>query len=41
MLSEFDYEIVYKKGTENGRADALSRWPNHFQEGLGEEVQFL
>ncbi|KAM4062066.1 reverse transcriptase (RNA-dependent DNA polymerase) [Hirsutella rhossiliensis] len=24
-LSEFDYEIIHRKGTENGRADALSR----------------
>ncbi|QLI66325.1 Transposon Tf2-12 polyprotein [Metarhizium brunneum] len=24
-LSEFDYEIIHRKGSENGRADALSR----------------
>ena len=25
FLSEFDFEIIYRKGSENGRADALSR----------------
>jgi len=25
FLSEFNFTIIYRKGTENGRADALSR----------------
>jgi hypothetical protein len=25
FLSEFDFEIIYRKGSENGRADVLSR----------------
>jgi hypothetical protein len=28
-LSEFDYEIIHTKGSENGRADALSRRPDY------------
>lgn len=28
----FDYEITHRKGSENGRADALSRRPDFFQE---------
>lgn len=30
-LSEYDFKIVHVKGKENGRADALSRKPEHFQ----------
>ncbi|TIC91053.1 Transposon Tf2-6 polyprotein [Colletotrichum higginsianum] len=29
FLSEFNFRIIYVKGTENGRADALSRRPDH------------
>ncbi|TPX16414.1 uncharacterized protein E0L32_012424 [Thyridium curvatum] len=32
FLSEFNFKIVYRKGSENGRADALSRRPDHEQE---------
>jgi transposase InsO family protein len=28
-LSQFDYEIIHRKGSENGRADALSRKPEY------------
>jgi reverse transcriptase-like protein/integrase-like protein/chromodomain-containing protein/aspartyl protease len=30
-LSEFDYEIIHRKGSENGRADALSRRCDYMQ----------
>uniref|UniRef100_A0A8H7KFJ6 RNA-directed DNA polymerase n=1 Tax=Bionectria ochroleuca TaxID=29856 RepID=A0A8H7KFJ6_BIOOC len=30
-LSQFDYEIIHRKGSENGRADALSRKPEYEQ----------
>jgi hypothetical protein len=30
FLSQFNFVIHYKKGTENARADALSRRPDHF-----------
>ncbi|KAI7909406.1 hypothetical protein M0657_011852 [Pyricularia oryzae] len=29
FLSKFHFRIIYRKGTENGRADALSRRPDH------------
>jgi hypothetical protein len=29
FLSEFDFQIIYMKGSENGRADALSRRTDH------------
>uniref|UniRef100_L7J7U2 RNA-directed DNA polymerase n=1 Tax=Pyricularia oryzae (strain P131) TaxID=1143193 RepID=L7J7U2_PYRO1 len=29
FLLEFHFRIIYRKGTENGRADALSRRPDH------------
>lgn len=29
FLSEFHFRIIYRKGTENGRADALSRRPDY------------
>ena len=29
FLSEFNFQIIYWKGKENGRADALSRRPDH------------
>jgi hypothetical protein len=28
-LSEFDFVIIYRKGSENGRADAISRRPDY------------
>jgi hypothetical protein len=28
-LAEFDFEIIHRKGTENGRADAMSRRPDY------------
>jgi hypothetical protein len=31
FLSEFNFQIIYRKGSENGRADALSRRPDHFE----------
>lgn len=31
FLSQFDLKIIYQKGTENGRADALSRRSDHEQ----------
>lgn len=41
-LSEYDYDIVYKKGTANSNADALSRNPpnlNDFDEEIVESTQ--
>ena len=32
FLSEFHFVIIYRKGNENGRADAFSRRPDHQQE---------
>ena len=32
FLSEFNFVIIYRRGNENGRADALSRRPDHQQE---------
>jgi transposase InsO family protein len=32
FLSQFDYQLVHCKGSENGRADALSRRADHVQE---------
>jgi hypothetical protein len=29
FLSEFNFQIIYRKGKDNGRADALSRRPDH------------
>ena len=29
MLASYDFKINYVKGTENGRADALSRRPDY------------
>ena len=36
ILSEFDYEIIHRKGSENGRADALSRRSDY---DTGREIQ--
>ena len=33
-LEEYNFKLVHIKGRENGRADALSRWPSYDQ---GEE----
>ncbi|KAI1869633.1 uncharacterized protein JN550_005614 [Neoarthrinium moseri] len=41
FLSEFNCEIIYRKGNENGRADALSRRPDHFQEAPKETHTLL
>jgi hypothetical protein len=32
FLSEFNFRIIYRKGSENGRADALSRRTDHEQD---------
>lgn len=32
FLADYNFTIIYRKGSENGRADALSRRPDHFQE---------
>ena len=40
-LSEFNLIIKHCKGTENGRADALSRRPDHFQEIPDLQAQVL
>jgi hypothetical protein len=31
-LQEYNFVLCYKKGTTNGQADALSRWPDHYKE---------
>nr|XP_036576341.1 reverse transcriptase domain protein [Colletotrichum truncatum]KAF6783066.1 reverse transcriptase domain protein [Colletotrichum truncatum] len=40
FLSEFNFRIIYRKGSENGRADALSRRPDYKDEVL-EETQVI
>jgi hypothetical protein len=32
MLPQFDYQIVYRPGKSNGKADALTRTPGAFPE---------
>ena len=32
-LEEYNFKLVHIKGRENGRADALSRWPSYDQGG--------
>jgi hypothetical protein len=32
-LMDYDFELVHIAGTKNGRADALSRWPDHDKGG--------
>ena len=32
LLANYNFEVLYKKGLENGRADALSRRPDHVQD---------
>ena len=39
-MSQFDVKIIYRKGNENGRADALSRRSDHQQE-IPEEGQTI
>ncbi|KAH0610986.1 uncharacterized protein H6S33_011413 [Morchella sextelata] len=34
-LAEFDFKIIYRPGTKNGKADALSRRPEYRPEGGG------
>ena len=40
-LSEFDYLIIHKKGSENGRADAISRRPDYDTEKTKINEQLL
>lgn len=40
-LSDFDYELIHCDGTANGRADALSRKEEHFEEIPEIEAQIL
>ncbi|KAL0937059.1 reverse transcriptase domain protein [Colletotrichum truncatum] len=40
FLSEFNFRIIYRKGSENGRADALSRRPDYKDE-VPEETQVI
>lgn len=40
-LAQFDYELIHVKGKENGRADALSRKPELFQEIPDYSAQML
>jgi hypothetical protein len=40
-LSDFDYELVHCEGTANGRADALSRKEEHFEQIPEFEAQIL
>ncbi|TDZ13344.1 Transposon Tf2-9 polyprotein [Colletotrichum orbiculare MAFF 240422] len=40
FLSEFNFRIIYRKGTENGRADALSRRPD-YDVPVPEETQVI
>ena len=32
LLANYNFEILYCKGSENGRADALSRWSDYVQD---------
>src|SRR5690606_7788449 len=41
FLSEFDFKIVYRKGSQNGRADALSRRPDHYRKTVAEPFALL
>nr|AAG24792.1 pol protein [Colletotrichum gloeosporioides] len=40
FLSEFNFRIIYRKGSENGRADALSRRPD-YNVPVPEETQVI
>jgi hypothetical protein len=39
FLTRFDYEIVYRPGKSNGKADALIRRPGDFPEGADETLK--
>jgi len=41
FLSEYNFEIIYRKGSDNGRADALSRRADHEQNVLTPPAQIL
>ncbi|MDB5910846.1 MAG: pol protein, partial [Massilia sp.] len=41
FLSEFNFRIIYRKGSENGRADALSRRTDHEQDQAPEHQTIL
>jgi hypothetical protein len=41
FLSRFDYEIVYRPGKSNGKADALTRWPGDLPEGGDERLKTM
>jgi hypothetical protein len=40
-LSRFDYEIVYRPGKSNGKADALMRRPGDLPEGGDERLKTM
>jgi hypothetical protein len=41
FLSRFDYEIVYRPGKSNGKADALTRRPGDLPEGGDERLKTM
>jgi hypothetical protein len=41
FLSEYNFKIIYRKGNENGRADALSRRTDHEQDQAPEHQTIL
>jgi hypothetical protein len=38
-LTRFDYELVYRPGKSNGKADALTRKPGDLTEGGDERLK--
>lgn len=41
FLADFNFQIIYRKGSENGRADALSRRADHMEETPVASTQLL
>jgi hypothetical protein len=39
FLNKFNFQIIYKKGSKNGRTNTLNRRPNHFEGQEEQDIQ--